>query len=103
MLNLGLSLAFPRPAPLRARLGGLAVFFFLHALRILHQLLLGLGVAGRDQAVQEAAGTAGRVAFVLGFFNLAVQVSGGFFVDVVEVMVFFEVGWDVVLADGPSG
>lgn len=54
-------------------------------------LPLGFFVAVRDETVQEAVGTALRVALGLCALDLAVQVAGGLFVDVVLV-VRIEVG-----------
>lgn len=51
------------------------------------QLLLGLLVAVRDEAVEETVRAALRVALGFGALDLAVQVAGGFLVDVVVVVV----------------
>lgn len=59
----------------------------VRSLRLGRQLLLGLLVAVRDEAVEEAVRAALRVALGFGALDLAVQVAGGFLVDVVVVVV----------------
>lgn len=59
----------------------------VRSLRLSRQLLLGLLVAMRDEAVEEAVRAALGVALGFGALDLAVQVAGGFLVDVVVVVV----------------
>jgi hypothetical protein len=57
-------------------------------------LVLGLLVTVRDEAVQEAAGSALRVSIIVfGFGDVAVQVTMRFVVDVVVVIEFVVVGF----------
>lgn len=55
------------------------------------ELILGLLVAVHDQLVEEGAFAAVRLVGLLGFLDLAVQVAGGFLVDVFGVVGFVEV------------
>lgn len=72
----------------------------LHPLRIPHQLVLGLLVARRNEAVEEAAGTTLRMTLLLGLLDLVMKVAGGFLVELGVVLVFVEVGCRGVLACG---
>jgi len=65
---------------------------------LLQQLLLGLLVAVHDELVEKAAGLPVRVVGGLGLLNLLVEVTGGFLVYVLRVMVFVDVDWTSLLA-----